>query len=802
MSAVGLRWRAEFRRRWAAWVALGLLLGLAVGAVSAVAVAARRADSVATRFQRANRGFDAYFSNFPDPFTATYDPALVEDLPMVASSARVRLDYLGPRGNTVLYTAPDGRFGNVIERPKVLAGRLPDPRRAEEVAIGTGMQQALGAGLGDQFSLLDPSALDPEVRPLLHSPKVRIVGVVAVPNFVVPPRGNAPGGVVFGTPALHEEAVAISRAESARHPENGPSGSDGVMVRLRRGAADLPAFQAALERLPHKGVVQIEQAPAHGANLRRSVHLQAVTLWLLALLLAVVGIVAIIATIRQSANVDAVEVSTLRALGMTGSEFNALAALRGLIISAVGVVFAVVIAITIAPRLQFGLARAVEPNEGLTVDSSVLVLAVVAVVALGVVTVVISSVLARRGSAPLRALRVPYPAATSVPVGVGVRFACTGLSLLGRGIVGPAIGVAALSGALVFGASLAHLREAPVLYGWPWQVVATNYGDPGDSTDPGSDSGIAAMRAVGGTDGVAIGGGLETEVQGTRLAVLMLDAVQGDPAGVLPPIVAGRAPLDGHEIALAARSMKKLHVGIGDRIEMSTENAAGPVTATVVGQVVLPPVLNTVQPGDGALMPLRSTFAAFGIKTGGDIVAADSVYARLAPGKSVSSALADMNTKLGGERPELYEVPRAEPQDLVDFGRVDRFPLLLGGVLALLAAATLVQVLVSSVRRRRHDLATLRALGLSRSELAGVVGVQSAFLALLAIVIGVPLGILGGRLAWTVYADRSGFIAAVQIPVLALLVVCVLTLLVAEACAAIPARIASRTRPAQLLRSE
>ena len=146
---------------------------------------------------------------------------------MVASSARVRLDYLGPRGNTVLYTAPDGRFGNVIERPKVLAGRLPDPRRAEEVAIGTGMQQVLGAGLGDEFSLLDPSALDPEVRPLLHSPKVRVVGVVAVPNFVVPPRGNAPGGVIFGTPALHEEAVAVSRAVSARHPRTALRGVTG-----------------------------------------------------------------------------------------------------------------------------------------------------------------------------------------------------------------------------------------------------------------------------------------------------------------------------------------------------------------------------------------------------------------------------------------------------------------------------------------------------------------------------------------------------------------------------------------------
>jgi hypothetical protein len=176
--------------------------------------------------------------------------------------------------------------------------------------------------------------------------------------------------------------------------------------------------------------------------------------------------------------------------------------------------------------------------------------------------------------------------------------------------------------------------------------------------------------------------------------------------------------------------MKKLHVGIGDRIEMSTENATGPVTATVVGQVVLPPVLTPCNPTT-RIDTLRSTFAAFGIKTGGDIVAADSVYARLAPGKSVSSALADMVTRSSEVTAGAVRV-RAEPRILWTSG-VDRFPLLLGGGARAACAATLVQVLVSSVRGG-YDLATLRARP-QPFRLAGVVGC-SLRSSLLAIVIG------------------------------------------------------------------
>ncbi len=802
MAAVWLRVRAELRQRWRAWVGLGLLLGFSVGVVGAVAAGARRTSTAESRFHRELAGYDAYVENYPDPGVAIFDPAEIEALPMVASSARVRLDYVGPIGDSVIYTGPDARFGTVLERAKVLAGRLPEPTRADEVTIATGMEQQLHARLGDRVQLHDIADIDPSLRRLFPVSTVRVVGVVAMPNIVGLPRGAAPGGVMFGTPALHDELQTIINAAAELHPDEVAKQSDGVMVRLRRGDADLAAFRQSLGRLAPRGVVHVQSSSDITVGLRRSIHLQAVTLWLLALLLGVVGLASILATMRQSAAIDAGDTSTLRALGSTGVQMHALAALRGFVIGAAGVVVAAGVAVLLSSRVLFGVARVVEPNGGTTLDWTVLVIGSAIVVFLGVASSVIGSALARRASTTRNSPVLRVPSATRVPGGVGVRFACSGWSLLGRGIAGPAIGIAALAAALVFGASLSHLRSVPALYGWRWDVVATNYGSAGTGKDPGSDTGIAALRTTPGVTGMAVGNTIDAHVRGKPLFILMLDVVRGDPVAVLPPVVQGRAPAGPGEIALASRTMQRLDVHIGDNIEMTADGGTQAATATVVGRVVIPPVLGTVGPGDGALMPNRMTLAAFGITPSRDIVAAESVFALVAPGHDPSPVLAAMNKGLGGSYAQLYEVPRVQPRDLVDFGRVDGFPLLLGAVLAVLAASTLLHVLVSSVRLRRHDLATLRALGLRRRHLSGVILSQATFLVLLAVVVGVPLGIAVGRTAWSVYAHRSGFISEVRVPVFAVLLVGVIAIVAAEMCAAVPARIAARTRPAQLLRSE
>jgi len=56
----------------------------------------------------------------------------------------------------------------------------------------------------------------------------------------------------------------------------------------------------------------------------------------------------------------------------------------------------------------------------------------------------------------------------------------------------------------------------------------------------------------------------------------------------------------------------------------------------------------------------------------------------------------------------------SSPADPVNFGQTQGLPLLLGLSLAVLALLTIAHLLLTSARRRRRDLAVLRALGFTR----------------------------------------------------------------------------------------
>ncbi|HEY3239355.1 MAG TPA: ABC transporter permease, partial [Acidimicrobiia bacterium] len=105
-------------------------------------------------------------------------------------------------------------------------------------------------------------------------------------------------------------------------------------------------------------------------------------------------------------------------------------------------------------------------------------------------------------------------------------------------------------------------------------------------------------------------------------------------------------------------------------------------------------------------------------------------------------------------------------------------------------------------RRRRRELAVLRAVGFTGGEVRAAVRWQAAIIAMVAGVVGLPVGIVLGRLAWTALADRLGTTAGPVVPVTALAALVAGTLLVALAVAETPARHAARVRPALVLRAE
>jgi ABC-type antimicrobial peptide transport system permease subunit len=142
------------------------------------------------------------------------------------------------------------------------------------------------------------------------------------------------------------------------------------------------------------------------------------------------------------------------------------------------------------------------------------------------------------------------------------------------------------------------------------------------------------------------------------------------------------------------------------------------------------------------------------------------------------------------------------PSDIENFTEVRDTPLILGGVLALLAVGTLAHVLLTGVRRRRRDLAMLKTLGLLRWQLLRVVSWQAAALAAAALLIGLPLGLLAGRWAWLLFADSAGVGSQADVPVPLVLLVIPVTLIMAVLLAAVPGWTAARIRPTLILRSE
>ena len=126
--------------------------------------------------------------------------------------------------------------------------------------------------MGDTLPLLLLGAKGEPVRVSL-----RVVGIEAAPAEFPPQYG--PGvDFIWATPAF-------VRAYGARLQD-----TPGDAVRLRHGAADVPALEREINRMGGGKFVNDYPLGPQAANTEHSIHLQAVALWVLAGVLAVLGL--------------------------------------------------------------------------------------------------------------------------------------------------------------------------------------------------------------------------------------------------------------------------------------------------------------------------------------------------------------------------------------------------------------------------------------------------------------------------------------------------------------------------------
>ncbi len=129
-------------------------------------------------------------------------------------------------------------------------------------------------------------------------------------------------------------------------------------------------------------------------------------------------------------------------------------------------------------------------------------------------------------------------------------------------------------------------------------------------------------------------------------------------------------------------------------------------------------------------------------------------------------------------------------------------PLALGVGLAAAAVLSLALTVLSLVRRRRHELALLKTIGMTRGQVRAVIAWQTTLTLLIAVVIGGPLGVVGGRLAWRAFAGSLGVAPIVEVPLAVLVLGLAALVLAGNLLAVLPAAVAARTRPAAELRTE
>jgi ABC-type lipoprotein release transport system permease subunit len=134
--------------------------------------------------------------------------------------------------------------------------------------------------------------------------------------------------------------------------------------------------------------------------------------------------------------------------------------------------------------------------------------------------------------------------------------------------------------------------------------------------------------------------------------------------------------------------------------------------------------------------------------------------------------------------------------------QVRSIPIFLAGFLLIMALGAVGHALSTAVRRRSHDVAVLRALGMSRRQSRLIVTTQATLLALVGLAVGIPLGAAVGRTVWRYVAERTPlfYLPPKMLAILILLVP--LAFLAVNLLAIGPSRRAARLQLAEALRTE
>jgi hypothetical protein len=500
-AAVGTVARTELRTRWRSLLVVTLLAGLVAGVVSAAAAVALRTGTAYQRLADATHLDDGRVTIFAD----SVKPREVESLPQVVESWRSRqvIGQVMRRG--VLYVSlsagpkrPPGLF-----TPVLVQGRAPRDDAPYEVMVPEIAAREIGVHLGDTvpLKLLTPLEVtqfdvgfgEPD-GPLLP---LKVVGVYRTSRYWV---GNGLGPFL-GTPALRQAAAGSFVGQS-------------VVVRLRHGAADAPAFARATARLDRRaatgatgqefGTLQAATPTSDGDPEEVAARHTLVDGLLVLLVVALVGgLLAVAQALARHHALGAADQQVEAELGLTRGERVLARLLPAAAGAAVAGVLAAAGALAAGTVEPLGPLKSFEPDPGYLASPVLVALALATTVVVFLLLSAATAARAVRGPAVAAAARGPLRPLPRLgrraPTLAGLAFALRrggGRSAVPVRVtaVVAVCGVAGVVAVGSFAASLDRLVHTPARYGWIADF-ATVDARPVDTAAIAADPRVAAVTA-------------------------------------------------------------------------------------------------------------------------------------------------------------------------------------------------------------------------------------------------------------------------------------------------------------------
>ena len=150
--------RHELGSRWRSLVVLGVLAGIAGGVATAAVAGAQRTDTAYARFRDATGAPTAViFGTQVGSHDANYSP--VKRLPAVADAGEFNLAPVGLKEfPKIASLAPsDSHLYRTLAAPLLVAGRLPDPHRVDEVVVNRPAAKQYDLRVGQRVTMVSSS---------------------------------------------------------------------------------------------------------------------------------------------------------------------------------------------------------------------------------------------------------------------------------------------------------------------------------------------------------------------------------------------------------------------------------------------------------------------------------------------------------------------------------------------------------------------------------------------------------------------------------------------------------------------